>query len=117
MTSRWCYHGETRSCEGRLMECSGCRDRSSSPSHPDSWEGGFCSDPTDCCNGEAASSSRGWRSNGQLITGEMQGLPNMLDVLDLLNPISKLDRKISVLRLYETQFKININIRRGSPLS
>lgn len=60
-----------------MMECSGCRDKSSSPSHPDSWEGGFCSDPTDSCNGEAARSLRGWRSNGKLITGEMQGLPNM----------------------------------------
>lgn len=40
-----------------------------------------------------------------------------MDVLDLLNLIFKIDREISVLRLYETQFKININIHRGSPLS
>lgn len=46
---------ENSDCESRLKkECSGCRDKSSSSSHPDSWESGFCSDPTECCSREAA---------------------------------------------------------------
>lgn len=63
-------------CESRLMmECSGFRNKSSSPSHPDSWGGGFCSDPTDCCNGEEAWQLARLAVQWTAYTGEMQGLP------------------------------------------
>lgn len=53
MTSRLLVsRDENPDCESRLkQECSGCRDKFSSSSHPDSWESGFCSDPIEGCNG------------------------------------------------------------------
>lgn len=61
-----------------MMECSGCMDKSSSPSHnPDSRGGGFCSDPTDCSSGEEAWPPTRLALQWTHLPGEMQGPHDM----------------------------------------